>query len=98
MSPAQGAIGCGAHSALCSRRTRNPSFQGPIGPGTHVPPQSLPVCVSVPVHVRVRRGSRYLAVGRECHPSHPFFLPLKVQPPFPVRPWARPPLLVRMVG
>lgn len=35
--PCTGGDGCGAHSALCSRRTRNPSFQGPICPGPHVP-------------------------------------------------------------
>lgn len=33
----------GAHSALCSRRTRNPSFQGPVRPGPHVP-QSCSAC------------------------------------------------------
>lgn len=49
--PCTGGDGCCAHSALCSRRTRNPSFQGPICPGPHVPQSALlfpsTVCVAM---------------------------------------------------
>lgn len=59
--PCTGGDARGAHSALCSRRTRNPSFQGPICPGPHVPQSAL--SLSVCVHVCVRRGSRYSVVS-----------------------------------
>lgn len=89
MSPAQGAMGGGAHSALCSRRTRNPSFQGPICPGPLVPQSAL--ALSCVVHVRVRRGSCYTAVRRYEWQLPSYLLPGEIQRPFPARPWpARP--------